>query len=386
MVTLSTANDALKTMYLDVVANQLNSNIHPFLSKIEKTSVDVVGKQVSKLVPFGVNGGVGAGTETGALPQSGYNNYLRFNSSLKNLYGTIEISDKALRASSNEAGAFVNLLNAELEGMLDASRFNMARMLYGDGSGLLATGHSSAAGVYTFVVDSLKNIMVGMTVDVYVEGVFSHTARIVGWNYGSKTITFDTVATADMANEDKTISLYLQQSKNKEITGVKALFNASTLYGVTVADYAFLKPQSKTVTSASFGVNSLMELVDTISEETGGDIDFICGSFDARRKYQSVVASKSLNVDVLSLDGGYKAISFNGIPFVADRFVDSGTVYMLNSKDFKLHQLCDWEWICNDKGQILRQKEGYPVHSATLVKYAELICDKPGAQGKLVIS
>ena len=31
MVTLQTANEALKTMYLGVVANQLNTKTHPFL-------------------------------------------------------------------------------------------------------------------------------------------------------------------------------------------------------------------------------------------------------------------------------------------------------------------------------------------------------------------
>ena len=49
-----------------------------------------------------------------------------------------------------------------------------------------------------------------------------------------------------------------------------------------------------------------------------------------------------------------------------------------------MHELCDWEWLSNDKGQILRQKEGYPVHSATLVKYADLICDKPCAITKCI--
>ena len=90
------------------------------------------------MAPFGINGGIGAGTETGALPTASNNNYVQFRTELKNLYGTIEISDKAMRASQNNAGAFVNLLNAEMEGLIGASVFNLGRMLYGDGSGILA--------------------------------------------------------------------------------------------------------------------------------------------------------------------------------------------------------------------------------------------------------
>ena len=94
------------------------------------------GKEVRRLAQYGVNGGVGAGTEEGDLPSAAGNNYEQFVTTLKNLYGTIEISDKAVRASENNVGAFVNLLNAEMDGLIRSSAFNFGRMLFGDGSGL----------------------------------------------------------------------------------------------------------------------------------------------------------------------------------------------------------------------------------------------------------
>ena len=129
-----------------------------------------------------------------------------------------------------------------------------------------------------------------------------------------------------------------------------------------------------------------MSVIDACEEQSGGEINFICGSYDARRSFQNLFKNNRLNLDVTKLEGGYTTISFNGIPFIAERFIDDGTIYFLNSDNFKMHQLGDWQWIENDKGQILRQKEGYPIHTATLVKYAELVCDKPGAQGKLTIT
>ncbi len=395
MVTLTSANSALKTMYLDVVANQLNSNIHPFLAKVEKTSQDVVGKLVKKLVPYGVNGGIGAGTESGSLPSVAENNYALFEVALKNLYGSIEISDKAIRASSNEAGAFLNLLSAEMEGLVEASKFNLARMLYGNGNGLLATGTATASGAYTFTVDSMKNLMVGQVVDIYVDGVYKATTRIVGWDYATKTLTFSDACTAEMVaeneegdGEDAVVELYVQGSKGKEITGIGSIFDSSitTLYGLTKADYPFLTPITQSVASASFSEADLMSVIDACEEQSGGEINFICGSYDARRNFQNLFKNNRLNLDVTKLEGGYTTISFNGIPFIAERFIDDGTIYFLNSDNFKMHQLGDWQWIENDKGQILRQKEGYPIHTATLVKYAELVCDKPGAQGKLTIT
>ena len=68
MITLTNAEYALKTLYLDVMKEQLNTNINPLLAKIRQSSEDVWGKEVKKVAPFGLNGGVGAGTETGELP------------------------------------------------------------------------------------------------------------------------------------------------------------------------------------------------------------------------------------------------------------------------------------------------------------------------------
>ncbi|MEG1608840.1 MAG: hypothetical protein RR348_03135, partial [Clostridia bacterium] len=65
MVTLETADKALKQVYLGVVADQLNVGVNPLLAKIKQTTGDVWGKEIVKLVPYGLNGGVGAGAESG---------------------------------------------------------------------------------------------------------------------------------------------------------------------------------------------------------------------------------------------------------------------------------------------------------------------------------
>ena len=124
MVTTATADNALKSYYLGVVSDQLNFAVNPLLARIRQTTSDVWGKDVRKLVRVGVNGGVGAGTEDGELPSAGGNRYAQFVATLKNLYGTIEISDKAIRASANNEGAFVSLLNDEMDGLVKSSAFH----------------------------------------------------------------------------------------------------------------------------------------------------------------------------------------------------------------------------------------------------------------------
>ena len=386
MVTISNADKALKTFYLGVLADQLNVGVNPFLAKIGQTCADVWGKEVKKLAPYGINGGIGSGAETDALPASGGNNYAQFTLTLKNLFGKIEISDKAVRASQNSAGAFVNLLNAEMDGLLKASKFNFGRMLYGNGSGLLATTVANEGATNAEItVNTIKALMEGMTVDVYTDGGVKDNelsgARIVAIDRASKTVKLSVTASSKVGAGCK---IYVQGSKDNEITGLEAVFGDTTsIYGLNRADYSFLRPYVKNV-SGKVNAGELQSAIDVIEEVSGGTVNFIVASFDARRQYVDFLSENRINLDYMNLDGGYKALSYAGIPFVADRFVADGTVYLLNSDDFKLHQLCDWRWLEGENGSVLHQIPGKASYSATLVKYADLLCARPMGQAKLV--
>jgi hypothetical protein len=387
MVTINSADNALKSVYLGVVANQLNINANPLLGKIKHTTQDVWGKEIIKLAPFGINGGIGAGNETDALPKAAPNNYVQFKTTLKNLYGKIELSDKAVRASANSAGAFVNLLNDEMEGLIKASSFNFGRMLYGDGSGLLATVVTYTAEECKIKVDDVRNFIEGMVVDIFstdtkVENASGYRIKYVDRQAKEIYLSLPASLAADTVKKDDTI--YVQNSKGFEITGLGAIFNQeqSTIYGLKKSDYKWLKPYvSATETEVSDSL--IQSAIDFLEEASGSAINYIACSSGVRRAYQEYLGAFRRNIEVTELNGGYKAITYNGIPVVADRFVPEGTMYLLNTNDFTMHQLCDWKWLEGEDGRVLKQNAGYPTYSATLVKYADLICDKPSAQGKI---
>ena len=387
MVTLSSADNALKSVYLGVVANQLNVNANPLLGKIKHTTQDVWGKEIIKLAPYGINGGIGAGNETDALPKAASNNYVQFKTALKNLYGKIELSDKAIRASASSAGAFVNLLNDEMEGLIKASSFNCGRMLYGDGTGLLATVASIDTTTFAITVDSVRNLIEGMVVDIY-DGATKVAAasgyRITFVDRANKAVYLNFPATFDETVIEEDFTMFVQNSKDFEITGLGAIFdeNATHLYGLAKADYPWLKPySSSTQTEISDGL--IQSAVDFLEEASGSTVNYIACSSGVRRAYQEYLGAYRRNIEVMSLSGGYKAITYNGIPVVADRFVPEGIMYLLNTNDFTMHQLCDWKWLEGEDGRVLKQNVGYPTYTATLVKYADLICDKPSGQAKI---
>lgn len=378
MVTLESADNALKTIYLGVVSNQLNVNANPLLGKIAQTTSDVWGNEIRKLAPFGLNGGVGAGTETSTLPTPAQNNYVKFVSELKNLYGTINISDKAIRASQHSAGAFVNLLNAEMEGLIKASSFNFGRMLYGDGSGKLATITETGEGVYT--LDSVRNLMEGMVIDIYNgETITTNAIRVKYVDRVNKTVTFESVPTSAEVG----YVLYVQGSKDNEITGLGKIFDkGGELYGVSKTEYPWMSAYTKDEAGEIDDV-LIQSAIDFLDEVSGSEIDFIACSNDVKRAYQKYLGNFRRNIDIMELAGGYKALTYNGIPVVSDRFVENGTMYLLNTKEFNLHQLCDWKWLEGENGKIIKQDANKPTYTATLVKYADLICNKPNGQAKI---
>ncbi len=383
-ITLTNADKALKSLYLDAVTEQLNFKVNPLLSAIEKSTDDVWGKEVRKLAVYGMNGGIGAGTEDGDLPDAVGNNYEQFVVTLKNLYGTIEISDKAIRASENNSGAFVSLLNAEMDGLLKASSFNFGRMLYGDGSGKLANVISSSE--RTVTLDTVKNVIEGMLIDFRTaDGNIvpnCEARKILSVDRKNKTVT---VSGASIDNNDIAEGTFIcmQGSFNNEITGLGAIFgDGETIYGLNKNTHTWLKPYIKK-DAGEITEMDIQTALDEIEEQSNGKVNFIVCSWGVRRALQKLFASSKRSVETMELDGGYLAMSYNGIPIVADRFCPEGTMYLLNTTDFTLHQLCDWQWLEGEDGKVLRQIAGKPVYTATLVKYADIICSRPNGQGMI---
>lgn len=58
------------------------------------------------------------------------------------------------------------------------------------------------------------------------------------------------------------------------------------------------------------------------------------------------------------------------------------TLFQLDKKTWKLHQIGEFEWLDRD-GAVLHRVTDKPVYEATLVKYGDLGCKVPAANTKL---
>ena len=297
MISLTTADNALKSVYLEAITNQLKKTTDALYSKIEATSEYVSGNAIKKLVTLGMNGGIGAGSETGGLPASVDSRYALLTSTLKNIYGQVVISDKAIRASRDEVGAFINLLNAEMEALVDAGRFNLARILYGKGS-----EEDSAV----IKVNNVYNMAIGMRIRALKNGTeqtrFSN-AKIVDINYSTKSITLD--VTMDSTNEDEPLDLYVYDAINGESIGFAGLCDSSitSVYGIDRTTTSFLTPGY--IQQASFTISTLNKAFDDASINQNANIDMVTCGYTFRRNVQNILKMQSLNTDLMVFDGGF---------------------------------------------------------------------------------
>lgn len=382
MITVSTAERVLKDYYLDAVITQLNGEISPFYNAIAKTSENVYGKEVRIAVSSGYANAVKACNEYEALPSPKENKFYYLSGPLKNLYGSIELTDKLIRSSADSSGACVNLLNSEMEALIADAKSNFSRMLYGDGNGSLTTVKSKVSS-YVLEVEEVKPFYTGRDVRITVGNSYVDV-KILKINKADNTINVSKSLDSYTFSGGETIKLY--DSDNREIRGLSYIFDGNTLYGYTKQSYEFFNPYVKSVSRSELCVDDLLTAIDSVEEDSGGKINMILCSYKTRRLIAKLFENNRHIVNSTEIQGGLTDLYIDSIPVYADAFCPEGRIYILNTDDFVMCQLCDWSWLEDEGGRILKQVAGKAAYSATLVKYAELFCKRPCGQALIKLT
>lgn len=388
MINLTTVSEALKVLYINPIREFVNMQADPFASRILQTSDNITGYQkIVRAVQIGANGGAGAGTETGILPVAGENLYKQFESTTKDLYGTISISDKILKSATGQsAGSFVNALQRDVDTLTKTLKFSLARQVYGDGSGKLCTLVANTATNATTVTmtSSVKfNVLPGLTVDVYngsgtkISG--STAPRIKDVNYSTGVVTLDSALTGAITAGSY---MTMQGSNNLELTGLGKVFSTSDLYGLTRADYSWMQPYTVTNLGAltEWKLQSVINQQEDVYDITINHI--ACGNA-AYGYYMDLMNTRRQINDVMILEGGHKALKFNGIPLTRTKFLEDATIDLYDTSLFTMDQIADWEWMDDGVHGILQRNARYATYEGSLAKYCDMMCVLPGALARL---
>lgn len=400
VTTTKTADQALKSYFLAPVRTALNEDSGPFFAMITRNSEDVEGGNIKMALQYGRHGGIGNRSEDGLLPSANARKYVQATWETKNLYAVLSISSKLIKASRTDKGSFANMLTAQMQDLLTDAKDNIRRQYLSDGSGKVVnilkndTSWSYSTGKTTIFVPNSKYFYPGQYIDIIDNSSDSafesmEHIEIIDANYKLNTITLNLPKALTVeAGSDIISPDYITFAGNKgmEITGIDAVFDNTSLYGIDRSSNTWFNA-NKIKASEVDSKNPLSELdmqyaIDLCEEQMGSSIDYIQTTYGGARAFQNLFQVYKRNVEYTDIKGGYKTMSFGGIPIFKERYLKEGTMDFLSTKDFSLFELDDFDWMQKDGG-ILHRVDNTPVYQAVLEMYCDIGCAKPKGQARL---
>jgi len=389
---LSNFDAALKIDYLPVVRDQLN-NSTILLNKIQRNERDVSGKRWQLTTHHQRNSGVGAGAET-ALPTAGNQGYLNPYDTVAYNRARIQVSGPVMKASRNDKGAIIRALDAEIQGATRDLKKEINYQLMNDGTSkrCIVNGDPSTGTTLTVDGPGTNYLYDGMLVDIIdaTSGAVEDADVVISTVDSSTEVTVS--AALDAGIEDNSLVIRANSSDGAgilpsdsyEMMGIKGIADdatyVTTLHNLSRDSYAWWKCSTHSNDDNS-GTNrdltlDLIQASLTAVEKNGDDVDLIVCSPDLRDAYAALLVADKRFVNTLDLDGGFKALEYNGIPLVSDSDCQPNTMFFLNSKRLFIMQMGDWDWMDED-GAILSRVSGSDAYEAALFWYSDLATDRP---------
>lgn len=406
--TLTLISDILKEQYLPALQNQITTEPSPFLQMIKKRPL-TSGKVVAA-TPFGINGGFGFGVENGNTPAPAEQEYCRFEINPVDMYVDIRLSDKLIKLGGAE-GSVINALDEEVNGSYKAAKWNLARSLFGDGSGKLAkitkavemVGSSSSVG--WLHLDTTANVVEGLVIDCYgyknandVNATKAlRTFRILSVDHFNKKIKVDGLpeimtAGTNAANETGVGTfgyITVQGSKNKELCGLGAIFNDSvkTLYGLSKEENSWLTPVQVDADHALDDI-VIYDAVKMAADYRNTRINLVMMGDNAFRAFRNYMRQNNVAlVDKQEFVGGasgFKVAVGNGIVTVInEKMVPTNEAWGVDTDTFSL-QMIDFDFCDFGGSGIFQLVPGTSQYHALLSAYGNLICSNPGGCVKII--
>lgn len=382
--TLQTIEDALKIDYLPEVQEQVNNGSNYFIMKLKEKAekIDGDGRNFYIAHHFGRNSGIGAGTEMGDLPDAGQQGYKGSTGNVAYVHGRLQVSNATIQASKRDETSYIRALTSEVKGLTTDLQNYMRRVSLGDGSGKLAAFPTQAA-ANKLDVDDVRLFFVGQIIDIYTLPNTSVAAArtITDVDYDAKTITISGAAVATTAGD----IAVTKGALNLEPMGLAGIISKTkTLQTLDPAVYGWWKAtvMDNSGTGRAVSDQLIRSLVDRIDIVSGKKTQWLAASHGIRAAYESHLTSLKRFVNPMELEGGYKAIEFDGLPMLVDRYMPSGKIWAGNWDDIGLYYTSKLAFMDED-GSMFSRVPNKPGYEATAFCYETLVCHARNAFGEL---
>jgi hypothetical protein len=390
---LSAASNVLKVRYLGPIREQLNGST-VLLSRIMRDDrvESVSGKSFTVPIHTARNTAAGVGrADGGTLPTAGQQGYQVAVIPNAYTYSRIKVTGPTIRAARDNAGAFVTAVESEIRGVTRDTKKSVNRQLHSDGIDALAYWTSADDTSGEDVDDNQGNAFVHLpgsgtiTCDLLDA---SNSYAVVGDSIvvtlGAKSsTTYALTWTGTVSGSGDGDPLVLEDTAGYQMMGIRGIIDdgnppllSSGLHGLAVASHTYWKAQvfGNSGTKRDLTLANMQEPLSAIainSDYDESDVKFLLGNYNIRDKYVSLLVADKRFVNTMELDGGFKGVEFNGIPFVVDPQCDRSKIYYVVPDSMRIFRTSDFDWMEKD-GAVLSRVANEDAYEATLFSYQNL--------------
>jgi hypothetical protein len=402
--TLTVIDGILKDTYvMEQIANAVNKST-VLLSRLQ-TSKSISGRKGIMSLQVGVHQGVGARGDNSPLPVAGWAEYIQPEITVKYLYGRFYVTGPSIAATRDNKGAFAELIKRSLKDTREGLRLDVQRQCWGPSTGILGKSDGTESTVTAQFNDPygidrydnsapvkfLKRNMIVDVVDTDKSTEHNADITVTAVAHASTYTTLTQAASWGVMDDGDFLSRYNigptgGSFRQLEIMGLLGhvddgdilndVFSVTSYQAVTRSSYP--EYQGNVVDNATADITEakLRSMLDLCETEGDARPDLIITDYAQRAKYEALLTPSKRFVNPMELEGGFRALEFDGLPIVVDKDAPPEHWWFINSETLKWYQMSDWEWMDKD-GAVLTKVSGYDAYEAILYKYAELGCDDP---------
>src|SRR5215203_420664 len=399
---IAAAANVLKVRYIGTIREQLNNEILLF-KQLNKQIQMVSGKDFT--IPLHTSRNVAAaialddGSDLPTAGQQGYTTTLVPN---KYLYSRILITGPTIAATRDNAGAFVEAIQSEVDGVTKDMKRAINRMLHGDGTDPLAYFTSNDNASPSALDDGQGNNFVYMngtdrvdvvdtsalpTKTILQAGLDVTVSKVAGGSYEASWT--GAALPAGLADGDFIVKANSLGFAMMGIRGVISDVNPplGPLQGLDAATTPYWQAQvfGNGGSLRQLAFEDMQEVIDAFStngDYTENDIKLILTSHGMRRAYYKLCVAERRHVNTMKLDGGFTALDFNGLGLVADSQCRKNVMYFMVPDSMSIFRTSDFDWADLD-GSYLSRVANKDAYEGYLFHYGNLACLSRNGNGLL---
>jgi hypothetical protein len=364
------------------------------MNKINRKDQQISGKNFTIPLHTARNASAGVGrADGGTLPTAGQQGYETAVVPNAYLYGRIEITGPTIRAARDNAGAFVEAIKSEVNGLTrDFSRaFN--RQLHSDGTDALAYWTGADDATPATVDDNQGNAFVHLpsagTLTCDLIDASDNATKLgdsIVVTLGAKAAANYSISwTGTVAGSADGDYLVLEDTLGNQVMGIAGIVSDANppllsggLHGLPIATKTFWKAQMFTNSGTKRDLTLAMmqeplSAIATNSDFDESDVKFLLCNYNIRDKYVSLLVSDKRFVNTMTLDGGFKAVDFNGLPLVPDPQCKRSSIYYVVPESLVILRTADFDWAEKD-GAVLSRVANKDAYEAYMFHYGNLAC------------